>query len=69
MRYELADYEWVVIKPMLPSKPRGVPRVGDRRVLNIILGSCDPERPGVICQRRLVHTPRATTASLGGGEL
>lgn len=20
-------------------------------------GSCDPERPGVICQRRLVHTP------------
>jgi len=27
MRYELADYEWVAIKPMLPIKPRGVPRV------------------------------------------
>jgi hypothetical protein len=26
MRYELADYEWVAIKPMLPNKPRGVPR-------------------------------------------
>jgi transposase len=34
MRYELADYEWVAIKPMLPDKPRGVPRVDDRRVLN-----------------------------------
>jgi transposase len=34
MRYELADYEWVAIKPMLPNKPRGVPWVNDRRVLN-----------------------------------
>jgi Putative transposase of IS4/5 family (DUF4096) len=34
MRYELADYEWVAIKPMLPNKPRGVPRVNDRRVLD-----------------------------------
>src|SRR5205814_6813745 len=37
MRYELTDYEWGVIKPMLPNKPRGVPRVDDRRVLNGIL--------------------------------
>jgi transposase len=34
MRYELADYEWIAIKPMLPNKPRGVPRVNDRRVLS-----------------------------------
>jgi transposase len=34
MRYELADYEWAAINPMLPNKPRGVPRVNDRRVLN-----------------------------------
>jgi transposase len=34
MRYELADYQWIAIKPMLPDKPRGVPRVNDRRVLN-----------------------------------
>jgi transposase len=27
MRYELNDYEWRLIKPMLPNKPRGVPRV------------------------------------------
>ena len=34
MRYELTDDEWAAIKPMLPNKPRGVPRVNDRRVLN-----------------------------------
>ena len=40
MRYELTDYEWAAIKPLLPNKPRGVPRVNDRRVLNgILLGS------------------------------
>ena len=34
MRYELSDYEWSVIRPMLPNKPRGIPRVDDRRILN-----------------------------------
>ena len=34
MRYELSNYEWTAIKPMLPNKPRGVRRVNDRRVLN-----------------------------------
>jgi transposase len=33
MRYELTDNEWTAIRPMLPNKPRGVPRVNDRRVL------------------------------------
>jgi transposase len=33
-RYELSDFEWNVIAPILPNKPRGVPRVDDRRVLN-----------------------------------
>ena len=36
MRYELTNNEWFAIKPMLPNKPRGVPRVNDRRVLNSI---------------------------------
>jgi transposase len=34
MRYELTDCEWAAIKAMLPNKPRGVPRVNERRVLN-----------------------------------
>ncbi len=34
MRYELSDYEWDVINPMLPNKPRGTPRLDDRRLLN-----------------------------------
>lgn len=33
-RYEMSEFEWQVIAPLLPNKPRGVPRVDDRRVLN-----------------------------------
>ncbi len=33
-RFDLTDFEWSVIEPLLPNKPRGVPRVDDRRVLN-----------------------------------
>jgi transposase len=56
MRYELTDDEWAAIKPMLPNKPRGVPRVNDRRVLNgifWILGSCR-----VLPAAYLTRTPR-----------
>jgi transposase len=34
MHYELNDHAWGVLRPMLPNKPRGVPRVDDRRILN-----------------------------------
>jgi transposase len=69
MRYELADYEWVAIKPMLPNKSRGVPRVNDRRVLNGIfwvLRSGAPWRdlpeafgPYTTCYNRFVRWRRA----------
>ena len=36
-RYDLTDFEWRVIEPLLPIKPRGVPRVDDRRVLSGII--------------------------------
>lgn len=45
MRYELSDLEWGVIYPMLPNKPRGVPRVDDRRVLNGIFWVLRSEAP------------------------
>jgi hypothetical protein len=44
MRHELTDHEWVAIRPILPNKPRGVPRVNDRRVLNGISGCCGRRR-------------------------
>ncbi|WP_354129622.1 IS5 family transposase [Bradyrhizobium sp. i1.15.2] len=69
MRYELADYEWTAIKPMLPNKPRGVPRANDRRVLNgifWILRSGAPWRdlpaafgPYTTCYNRFVRWRRA----------
>jgi transposase len=33
-RYDLSEAEWRLIEPLLPNKPRGVPRVEDRRVIN-----------------------------------
>ena len=33
-RFDLSDFEWSVIDPLLPQKSRGVKRVDDRRVLN-----------------------------------
>jgi len=69
MRYELSDYEWTAIKPMLPNKPRGVRRVNDRRVLNGIfwvLRSGAPWRdlpetygPRTTCYNRFVRWRQA----------
>jgi transposase len=69
MRYELTDDEWAAIKPMLPNKPRGVPRVNDRRVLNGIfwvLCSGAPWRdvpdnfgPYTTCYNRFIRWRRA----------
>lgn len=33
-RFDLTDFKWTVIQPLLPTKVRGKPRVDDRRVLN-----------------------------------
>ena len=42
MRYELTDDEWAAIRPMLPNKPRGVPRVNDRRSAQFVARSNMP---------------------------
>jgi hypothetical protein len=44
-RYDLTDFEWRVIEPLLPNKPRGVPCVDDRRVLNGIFWVLRSGRP------------------------
>ncbi len=33
-RHDLTDAEWAIISPLLPDKPRGVPRVDDRRAIS-----------------------------------
>jgi transposase len=68
-RYELTDREWSIIEPLLPNKPRGVPRVDDRRVLNGILWRFRtgspwaevPERygPPTTCYNRFVRWRKA----------
>jgi hypothetical protein len=51
MRYELTDFEWAAIRPFLPNKPHGVPRVNDRRVLNGIFSILQALH-GAICRTR-----------------
>ena len=68
-RYDLSDFEWRVIEPLLPNKPRGVPRVDDRRVLNGIFWVLRsgapwrdlPERygPRTTCYNRFVRWRKA----------
>ena len=64
-RYELSDFEWSIIEPLLPNKPRGVPRSDDRKVLNGIYWRLRtgspwaeiPERygPSTTCYNRFVR--------------
>ena len=64
MRYELSDNKWAMIRPILPNKARGVPRVDDRRVLNgIFWVLCGPVHRGATYRTASVHTPPAATAS------
>jgi len=68
-RYDLTDFEWRVIEPLLPDKSRGVPRVDDRRVLNGIFWVLRsgapwrdlPERygPRTTCYNRFVRWRKA----------
>ena len=68
-RDELTEFEWSILQPLLPNKPRGVPRVDDRRVLNGILWRFRtgapwaeiPERygPPTTCYNRFVRWRKA----------
>jgi transposase len=69
MRCELNDFEWTAIKSMLPSKPRGVRRVNDRRVLSGIFWILRSGAPWLDCPRNMGHTRHATIVSFVGGGL
>jgi transposase len=68
-QYDLTDFEWRVIKPLLPNKTRGMRRVDDRRVLNGIFWVLRsgapwrdlPERygPRTTCYNRFVRWRKA----------
>jgi transposase len=78
-RHELTDFEWKIIEPLLPNKPRGVPRVNDRRVLNGILWRVRtgspwrdiPERygPSTTCYNRFVRWRVGPHSERGLGRL
>src|SRR4029077_14511131 len=51
------------------GKPRGIPHVDDRHVLNGIFWVLRSGAPGVTCPRLVVTAPRATTASFVGDGL
>ena len=58
-RYGRTDFEWSVTQPLLPNKPRGVPRMDGRRVLDgipwVLRSSTPwrdlPERRTTCCNR------------------
>ena len=68
-RFDLSDFEWSIIAPLLPTKVRGVARVDDRRVLNGIMWRLRtgapwadiPERYGshMTCYNRFVRWRKA----------
>jgi putative transposase len=57
-RFDLMDFEWSAMQPLLPNRPRGVPRVDDRRVLNGIFWRLRTGAPWADIPER--HGPHTT---------
>ena len=67
MRYELSDAEWTAVNPMLPNKPRSIPRGDDRRVLNGIFWVLRSGAPWRDLPEPMVPAQPAKIASFVGG--
>ncbi|QOG05537.1 transposase [Aureimonas sp. OT7] len=66
-RFDLTDFEWSAIEPLLPTKVRGVPRADDRKVLNGIFRR-RTGAPWADIPARYGRTQPVSTASTGGAE-
>ena len=64
-RYELSDFEWSIIQPLLPNKPRGKPRADDRKVLNGIYWRLRTGSPGTTSGALWPATTCATASGAG----
>ena len=51
-RRELTDFEWSIILPRLPNKPRGVPRVDDAGAPHA--ASCTTPQDTACCGRTML---------------
>ena len=67
-RFDLTDFEWRIVQPLLPNKPRGVPRVDDRRVINGILWRFRTGSPWADIPNDMDLIQPATIASCGGAK-
>ena len=64
----LSEEQFARLQPLLPNKPRGVPRVDDRRVISGIVDVLKPDA-GVRTRRStMAHPRRRTSGSSAGGE-
>ena len=68
-RFDLSDFEWSVIEPLLPTKVRGVARVDDRRVLNGIFWRLRTGAPWADIPSLAVYPERLACQPAEGGRI
>ena len=66
MRYDLTDFEWSLIEPLLPKDRRGVKPKNNRQFSTAYSGFCARARRGAIFPNDTGPILRPTIASIGG---
>ena len=54
-RYDLTEFEWRTIQPLLPNKPRGVPRTMTGVFSTAFSGCSGPARHGQMCRSAMAR--------------
>ena len=68
MRYDLTDFEWSVIEPLLPMDRRGPKPKNNRQIINGMFYVLRAGSPWRDLPERTDPTRRSTTASTAGGK-